>query len=141
MQTIISNIGFGFCKSASLRNCNNCAFRLRCVNYAPITYRNLTEPTQEISTFNARQQQVDLEQENLKLKEQIQNLEMQILDLKQSKNTNKKSNKVVVQPEVVSQELQLYENKDIATVQQNTTPLKAKKGLFGTKYVEDTAKS
>lgn len=143
MQSIISNNGFGFCKASSFRNCNNCLYRLRCIAYAPNHINNFTQPTttkgiflQDEKTFdvNLESETKTLVQENIELKEKIQDLEGQILNLNQSKNikTNKSANQ-----EENSSGLQVYENKSLEVYQQEEVPLKAKKGIFGTKFVEE----
>ena len=146
MQSIINTSGFGFCKASSLRNCNNCLYKLRCINYAPIYTNNVTEPrTQPVVNLQNRQifepNAVDdnqsIVQENLILKQKIQDLEGQILLLNQSKESNKTNSEQTIQIESNSSELQVYENKNLEVYQQTEVPLKAKKGIFGTKYVED----
>lgn len=77
-----------------------------------------------------------LAEENLVLKQKIQELEGQILQANKTKETNKQ----VVQEEDNLAELQVYENKNLEVYQQDSSTLKAKRGIFGTKYVEDKPK-
>ena len=149
MQSIISNNGFGFCKASSFRNCNHCLYRLRCINYTPI-YTNNSPQTSSLEVFNLQSKQVfdqssssdtqDLIQENLVLKQKIQDLEGQVLALNESKNAEQKTSKQVNQAQETSAELQVYENKNLEVYQQDEVSLKPKKGIFGTKFVEDKPK-
>ena len=149
MQSIISNNGFGFCKASGFRNCNNCFYRLRCISYAPNHINNFNQPVQTRSYIlqNERIFEPNLEnntelltQENLALKEKIQDLENQILNLSQNKNIETQTVKITEPKESKSSELQIYENKNLEVVQQSEIPLKSKKGIFGTKFVEDNPK-
>ena len=78
-----------------------------------------------------------LVQENIELKEKIQDLEGQILNLNQGKNTKTTNLANQNQEEENSYGLQTYENKSLEVYQQEEIPLKTKKGIFGTKFVED----
>lgn len=149
MQSIINNSGFGFCKASSFRNCNNCLYRLRCINYAPFYSNNNSNfKIQEAfdlrsrNTFETIPTQNDdvLVQENLVLKQKIKDLENQILLLEQSKNIEQNAVEHLEPSEINSVGLEVYENKNLDLLQQDNVPLKAKKGIFGTKYVEDKSK-
>lgn len=149
MQSIINNSGFGFCKASSFRNCNNCLYRLRCINYAPFYSNNNSNfKIQEAFDLRSRntfetiptQNEEVLVQENLVLKQKIKDLENQILLLEQSKNIEQNAVEHLEPSEINSVGLEVYENKNLDLLQQDNVPLKAKKGIFGTKYVEDKPK-
>lgn len=153
MQSIISNNGFGFCKASSFRNCNNCFYRLRCIGYAPSYINNFSQPIETRTTVlqkekifveNLENNTDSLIQENIALKEKVQDLEKQILFLNQSKNIEVVTDKIADTEEVVlettSSELQVYENKNLEVYQQEEAPLKAKKGIFGMKFIEEKPK-
>lgn len=149
MQSIINNSGFGFCKASSFRNCNNCLYRLRCINYAPFYSNNNSNfKIQEAFDLRSRntfetiptQNEDVLVQENLVLKQKIKDLENQILLLEQSKNIEQNAVEHLEPSEINSVGLEVYENKNLDLLQQDSVPLKAKKGIFGTKYVEDKPK-
>ena len=151
MQSIINNNGFGFCKASGFRNCNNCINRIRCIAYAPM-YGNELLQSINVNTFsqqNKRTLDQSLEdntqllaQENAALKSKIQDLESQILNLSQNKNTEQdKTTQTIIQQETSNMELQVYENKNLEPIQQQeTTLLKPKRGILGTKFVEDSSK-
>ena len=151
MQSIINNSGFGFCKASGFNHCNNCLHRLRCINYAPIYLSGVaqTRPQEVLNLQSSRtlsnsELNIDssLAEENLALKQRIQDLEAQILLLNQSKNTKEVISSPATQKEETNSELQVYKNKNIEVYQQeNDAPLKTKKGIFGTKYVEDKPKN
>ena len=147
MQSIISRNGFGFCKTSSFRNCNNCAYRLRCISCAPNYMLGLTQgiETKSLNLQNTRTIEQNIEndtklliEENAYLKEKIQELETQILLSNQKTNNQTETNKVVNQ-ETQHSGLQVYNN-NLAISQQEEPLLKQKRGLFGTKFVEDVAK-
>ena len=149
MQSIINTNGFGFCKTSSFRNCNNCAYKLRCIKYAPIYLHNYNQSyLQEV--FNNQNTRLlnsstdskasVLAEENLVLKQKIQELQGQILQANKTNIEETETNKQVIQEENNSNELQVYENKDLEVYQQNNSSLKTKRGIFGTKYVEDKPK-
>ena len=50
------------------------------------------------------------------------------------------NNKTEITAPLQSSELQVYSNKNLEVATTTEPPLTAKKGLFGTKYVEDTSK-
>lgn len=149
MQSIINSSGFGFCKTSGFRNCNNCAYKLRCIKYAPIYLYNYNQSYSQ-EAFNNQNTRLSnpntdnkisvLTEENLVLKQKIQELEGQILQANQTNIKETLINEQVIQEENNSNELQVYENKDLEVYQQNESPLKVKRGLFGTKYVEDKPK-
>lgn len=150
MQSIINNSGFGFCKASGFRNCNNCVHRLRCISYAPIYTNNLVQQKNQ-EVFNLQSRQISdsisslnneeiLKQENLILKQKIQDLESQILLLNQSKNIENTTKEQIKQAEEQLVGLQVYENKSLDIPQQDEVSLKPKKGIFGTKFVEDKPK-
>lgn len=146
MQSIINHSGFGFCKASSFRNCNNCLYRLRCINYAPVYSNNIVSQetlrlrSNETFDLTISKREEDLTQENFALKQKIQDLESQILLLNQSKNIDNLVNLQPISTEEPTSALQVYENKNLEVSQQSNVPLKAKKGIFGTKYVEDNPK-
>lgn len=149
MQSIINTSGFGFCKTSSFRNCNNCIYKLRCIKYAPIYLDNYNQSySQEVfNNQNARllDSNTDnkvsaLVEENLALKQKIQELEGQVLQANKNVVDETNTNKQVIQEENNLNELQVYGNKNLEVYQQDNSGLKAKKGIFGTKYVEDKPK-
>ena len=149
MQSIINTSGFGFCKTSSFRNCNNCVYRLRCVKYAPMYLSNYNQPfLQEVFNnqntrlldSNANDEISALSQENLVLKQKIQELEGQVLQTNKNIIQETKDIKQANQEENSSTELQVYENKNLEVYQQDSPPLKTKRGIFGMKYVEDKPK-
>ena len=149
MQSIINTSGFGFCKTSSFRNCNNCVYKLRCIKYAPIYLHNYNQSySQEVfSNQNTRllDSNIDnkisvLVEENLVLKQKIQELEGQVLQANKNIVEETKTNKQIIQEESNLNGLQVYENKNLEVYQQDNFALKAKKGIFGTKYVEDKPK-
>lgn len=149
MQSIINSSGFGFCKASGFRNCNNCLHRIKCINYIPIYSRNTIQTnipevldlqSRQIFESNSLNKEETLLQENLALKHKVQDLENQISLLNNSKNIEQIDNKQTVEVENSSAELQVYQNKNLEISQQGTAPLKPKKGIFGTKYVEDNSK-
>ena len=150
MQSIINANGFGFCKASGFRNCNNCIYRLRCITYTPTYAISSTQSYNLPTTFNLQAKQIFeknsnsstnlLEQENIALKERIQDLENQLLNLSQTKNIDAEPNKVVSQEEENFNGLQVYDNKISEISLQENNVLKPKKGLFGTKFVEDKSK-
>ena len=81
-----------------------------------------------------------LNQENLVLKQKIQELEGQVLQTNKNIIQETKDIKQANQEENSSTELQVYENKNLEVYQQDSPPLKTKRGIFGTKYVEDKPK-
>lgn len=124
-------------------------YRIKCINYTPFYSRNVIQPnTPEVLNLQSRQvfetnspnNEEALLQENLALRHKVQDLENQISLLNNSKNIEQIDNKQTVEAETNSAELQVYENKNLEVLQQETTPLKPKKGIFGTKYVEDNSK-
>lgn len=151
MQSIINTSGFGFCKASSFRNCNNCVYKLRCIKYAPIYLSNYNQSySREVSkNENTRllepNPNIDnrisiLTEENLVLKQKVQELEGQILQTNKNIVEEITTNKQVVQEGNNPTELQVYENKNLEVYQQDGSTLKAKRGIFGTKYVEDKPK-
>ena len=152
MQSIISNGGFGFCKASGFRNCNNCLYRIRCINYAPILSKNTFQvpvaktfnlQNGEIFDGNSSEQEGLLSQENLILKHKIEELENQIKLLEQDNKGEIDSPAPSKQIEENVSSLQVYEKKspEIYSQQTENLPLKSKKGIFGTKYVEDKPKN
>lgn len=151
MQSIINTSGFGFCKASSFRNCNNCIYKLRCIKYAPIYLSNYNQSYSREVYKNENTRLLEsnpdidnkvsmLTEENLVLKQKIQELEGQILQAKKINIEETETNKQVVQEENNLAELQVYENKNLEVYQQDSSTLKAKRGIFGTKYVEDKPK-
>ena len=148
MLPIINNPQ-GFYPRIFYRNCENCIYKLSCPRYTP-SYNFLK---QEQAVYNHAPQTPiiqheskqyvgkDLIQENMSLKRQIEELNQYSQDLQfQIDNMSK------IQ-EVKEQEAQKEQNKQLAVAQEKSleiygnkddmAPLKMKKGLFGTKYVED----
>lgn len=149
MQSIINTSGFGFCKTSSFRNCNNCFYRLRCIKYAPVYLNNYNQSySQEVFNnqntrllnSNIEDEVTVLNQENLVLKQKVKELEGQISQTNEVIVEEVVNNKQALQEENSSIGLQVYENKNLEVYQQDTVPLKAKRGIFGTKYVEDKPK-
>lgn len=89
---------------------------------------------------NANDEIFALNQENLVLKQKIQELEGQVLQTNKNIIQETKDIKQVNQEENSSTELQVYEDKNLEVYQQDSPPLKTKRGIFGTKYVEDKPK-
>lgn len=81
-----------------------------------------------------------LVEENLVLKQKIQELEGQVLQANKNIVEETKTNKQIIQEESNLNGLQVYENKNLEVYQQDNSALKVKKGIFGTKYVEDKPK-
>ena len=143
MQLILNN-KFGFCNFASFKNCNNCLNRLRCITYTPNQYINVTKSNEanrlrNIQATEAYNIQENLQQENLQLRQTIDTLNSQIMQLEAEKN-ELINNKTEITTPLQGSELQVYSNKNLEVATTTEPPLKAKKGLFGTKYVEDTSK-
>ena len=146
MQSIVSNNGFGFCKTSSFRNCNNCVYRIRCMNYVPIYSDNLLQlkkqqipvlQNEQISSQLLIKETDTLIEENKALKEKIQSLEAKIVSFENKEKAIEINNEQINQN---TKSLQVYENQNLDLNQQDIVPLKSKKGIFGTKYVEDKSK-
>lgn len=103
----------------------------------PTTTRNIVLQNEKTFDTNLESETKILVQENIELKKKIQDLEGQILNLNQSKNTKTSKLANQNQEEENSYGLQAYENKSLEVYQQEEIPLKTKKGIFGTKFVED----
>ena len=149
MQSIINKNGFGFCQTSGFRNCINCSYRLMCINYIPVYLNNIKQiQSQEVYSIQNLRLSNDevvndasiVSQENIVLKQKIQDLETEILQIKKNENTEENNQKQVIQAEENSTGLQVYNKNTPEAYQQNNTPLRAKKGIFGTKYVEEKPK-
>lgn len=148
MLPIINNLQ-GFYPRTLHRDCENCIYKLSCPRYTPSynllkqeqTVYNHAVQTPIIKQESKQYVDKDLIQENMSLKRQIEELNQYSQDLQfQIDNMSK------IQ-EAKEREARKGQNKQLAVVQETSpetfgnkddmAPLKMKKGLFGTKYVED----